>query len=324
MTFENQLRQVSQGPSCENTDERCENAHTMGKVVGFLIVWETSGLGCLMDRRTLKLLTSERASPAVRSSMSESRRISERSGGPERVRAMPLAASLFGASQLLADLTVRRSERAYAPNETVFLQGEPANAVFYVESGEVKLGVVSRSGKQAIVDILGENTFFGEGCLAGEPVRVATAVTLKRSKIIRLEKRALLALFQRAPSVAEEFITQLASRNLRMQADLADHIFNSSGKRLARLLLNLARAGKRPGLLGVIPRISQETLAEMVGTTRPRVSFFLNRFRQCGLITYNRSAIEVNHSLLSVLSHDNDLSAILACRKGSDDPDFPL
>jgi CRP-like cAMP-binding protein len=211
----------------------------------------------------------------------------------------------FSANQLLAGFTVGRSERYYASNETIFLQGEPANAVFYIESGEVKLSVVSRNGKQAIVDILGEDAFFGEGCLAGEPIRVVTAVAIQRSKVIRLEKRALLGLFQRVPNVAEEFISQLASRNLRMQADLADHIFNSSEKRLARLLLNLARAGKRHGLLGVIPRISQETLAEMVGTTRSRISFFLNRFRECGFITYNRSAIQVNPSLLSVLSRDN-------------------
>jgi CRP/FNR family cyclic AMP-dependent transcriptional regulator len=254
---------------------------------------KTSGLGCLMDLRPFKMSNCERVSarPAVL--------------GPKIVRAVPERASIFAAGQLLAGLTVGRSEREYAPNETIFLQGDTANAVFYVESGEVKLGVVSRNGKQAIVDILGENSFFGEGCLAGEPVRVVTAVTLKRSRIIRLEKRALLTLFQRAPSVAEEFITQLASRNLRMQADLADHIFNSSEKRLARLLLNLARAGKSPGLPGVIPRISQETLAEMVGTTRSRVSSFLNRFRECGFITYNRRAIHVNRSLLSVLSGDN-------------------
>jgi CRP-like cAMP-binding protein len=212
----------------------------------------------------------------------------DRVEGRQQARETPQIPSHFGASQLLEGFTVGRSEREYLSNETVFLQGEPANAVFYIESGTVKLSVVSRNGKQAIVDILGEDTFFGEGCLAGEPIRVVSAVTLHRSKIIRLEKRALLALFQRTPSVAEEFITQLASRNLRMQADLADHIFNSSEKRLARLLINLAREGKRPGRQGVIPQISQETLAEMVGTTRSRVSFFLNRFRECGFITYNR------------------------------------
>jgi CRP/FNR family transcriptional regulator, cyclic AMP receptor protein len=230
----------------------------------------------------------------------------ERANEPARARQTPpVVASHFSASQLLAGFTVGRSEHEYHANRTVFLQGEPANAVFYIESGEVKLSVVSRNGKQAIVDILGESAFFGEGCLAGEPVRVATAVTLQRSKIIRLEKRVLLDLFQRVPSIAEEFITQIASRNLRMQADLADHIFNSSEKRLARLLFNLAREAKHPGRHGVIPRISQETLAEMVGTTRSRVSFFLNRFRECGFITYNRTAIQVNPSLLSVLSHDN-------------------
>lgn len=199
-----------------------------------------------------------------------------------------------------------RSVRAYPPNEAIFFQGDPANAIYYIERGEVKLSVLSKNGKQAIVDILGEEAFFGEGCLAGEPIRVATAIALQRSTIIRLEKRALIGLFRRQPSVAEEFITQLASRNLRMQADLADHIFNSSEKRLARLLLVLAKTGKKRDSLGVIPKLSQETLAEMVGTTRSRVSFFLNRFREQGMISYNRSAIQVHRSLFDILSRDSE------------------
>jgi CRP/FNR family transcriptional regulator, cyclic AMP receptor protein len=257
-----------------------------------------------MDRR-LQSQTRERDSLVSRSAMLGAAQEAQEPGLSDSVRQAPAVMegpSPFNPSQLLAGFPAGRSERDYSPNESIFLQGDPANAVFYIERGEVKLSVISKNGKQAIVDILGENAFFGEGCLAGEPVRVATAIALQRSMIIRLEKRALLGMFQRVPSVAEEFITQLASRNLRMQADLADHIFNSSEKRLARLLLNLAKAGKHPGLLGVIPRISQETLAEMVGTTRSRVSFFLNRFRECGFISYNRSAIEVHRSLLSVLS----------------------
>ncbi len=218
---------------------------------------------------------------------------------------VPKRRGRFNPSQLSIGLSAGRSEQEFSPGETIFLQGDPANAVFYIESGEVKLSVVSKNGKQAIVEMLGDNAFFGEGCLAGEPVRVATATAMQPSLIIRLEKRALLSLFQREPSVAEEFITQLASRNLRMQADLADHIFNSSEKRLARLLLNMAKAEKRPGLLGVIPRTSQETLAEMVGTTRSRVSFFLNRFRERGFITYSRNAIKVNRTLLDALSRGN-------------------
>lgn len=218
------------------------------------------------------------------------------------VPAIPQPSARFSPSELLIGVCVGKSEQEYSPGETIFLQGDPANAVFYIEFGEVKLSVVSKNGKQAIVDILGENAFFGEGCLAGEPVRIATATAMQPSSIIRLEKRALLNLFQEAPSIAEEFITQLASRNLRMQADLADHIFNSSEKRLARLLLNMAKAAKRPGLIGVIPRMSQETLAEMVGTTRSRVSFFLNRFRERGFISYSRNAIEVNRTLLDALS----------------------
>ena len=229
-----------------------------------------------------------------------------RINGPDKARIVSQDSSVFNPGQLLVGLPIRRSVREYPPNETVFLQGDPANAVFYIERGEVKLSVLSKNGKQAIVDILGENAFFGEGCLAGEPIRVVTAIALQRSEIIRLEKRDLLTLFQRVPRVAEEFISQLASRNLRMQAELADHIFNSSEKRLARLLLNLAKMDRAAGFLGVIRNVNQETLAEMVGTTRPRVSFFLNRFRGCGFINYDRTSIQVHRSLLSVLSADGE------------------
>jgi CRP/FNR family cyclic AMP-dependent transcriptional regulator len=227
-------------------------------------------------------------------------------GSPEQARETFQDASLFNLSQLLENLPMGKSVREYSPNDSIFFQGDPANAVYYIERGEVKLSVLSKNGKQAIVDILGEEAFFGEGCLAGEPIRVATAIALERSTIIRLEKRALMGLFRRLPSVAEEFISQLASRNLRMQADLADHIFNSSEKRLARLLLVLAKAGKKRDSLDVIPRLSQETLAEMVGTTRSRVSFFLNRFREQGMIRYDRSAIQVHRSLFEVLARDSE------------------
>jgi CRP/FNR family cyclic AMP-dependent transcriptional regulator len=222
------------------------------------------------------------------------------SGGLDLVPPAPLARPRLLPHQLLAGVEVGTCVREYSPNETIFFQGDPANSVFYIERGEVKLGVVSRGGKQAIVDILGESSFFGEGCLAGEPVRVVTAIAVRETTVIRLEKRVLLGLFHRSPSVAEEFISQLASRNLRMQADLADHIFNSSEKRLARLLLNMAKGRKRQG--GLIPHVTQETLAEMVGTTRPRISFFLNRFRECGFVSYNRNALQVHRSLLTVLS----------------------
>jgi len=234
-------------------------------------------------------------------------RAGERLGGRDEHDKAANELSIANSRQPLPNLPVGRSERGYSPNETIFLQGEPANAVFYIEHGEVKLSVLSKNGKQAIVDILGENTFFGEGCLAGEPIRVVSAIALQRSRIIRLEKRALLGLFQRVPTVAEEFISQLASRNLRMQADLADHIFNSSEKRLARLLLNLAKIGGSAGSMGVIPRMSQETLAEMVGTTRSRISFFLNRFRKCEFISYDRTSLQVHRSLLSVLSRGKSI-----------------
>lgn len=224
--------------------------------------------------------------------------------GTEQARITTRESSPLNPREVLMGLQVGRSVREYPSNETVFFQGDTANAVFYVERGEVKLSVLSKNGKQAIVDIIGENAFFGEGCLAGEPVRVATAITLQSSRIIRLEKRALFALFRSDPLIAEVFVSQLASRNLRMQADLADHIFNSSEKRLARLLLNLAKTERRPGIVGVISGISQETLAEMVGTTRPRVSYFLNRFRDLGFISYTRNAIEVRNSLKDAVSRE--------------------
>jgi CRP/FNR family transcriptional regulator, cyclic AMP receptor protein len=259
--------------------------------------------------RPLASPKSDRGSPASHVLISGLADENFRLDSLEPVATIPQSSGRFSPSQLLVGLSAGRTEREYSPGETIFLQGDPANAVFYIECGEVKLGVVSKNGKQAIVDILGENAFFGEGCLAGEPVRAATATVLQPSTIIRLEKHALLSLFKRTPSVAEEFITQLASRNLRMQADLADHIFNSSEKRLARLLLNMAKDGKRPGILGVIPGMSQETLAEMVGTTRSRVSFFLNRFRERGFISYSRNAIEVNSSLLDELSRGKALDS---------------
>jgi CRP/FNR family transcriptional regulator, cyclic AMP receptor protein len=257
-----------------------------------------------MDRQ---LPNGERVSQVSRIAHLDTKQKGGRARGLDWAQGPVLESAVFDPRQLLSNSPVGRSERKYSPAETIFLQGDTANAVFYIESGEVKLSVVSKNGKQAIVDILGENTFFGEGCLAGEPIRVVTAIALQRSKIIRLEKRALLGLFQRVPTVAEEFISQLASRNLRMQADLADHIFNSSEKRLARLLLNLARISNSPGSLGVIPRMSQETLAEMVGTTRSRISFFLNRFRECGFISYSRNSIQVHRSLLGVLSRDQSI-----------------
>jgi CRP/FNR family cyclic AMP-dependent transcriptional regulator len=176
--------------------------------------------------------------------------------------------------------------------------------VFYIQSGKVKLTVVSKRGKEAVVAILPGASFFGEGCLAGQPVRMSTASTVQRSTIIRVEKPAMLDLLHQEPGFAERFLAYLLSRNIRMEADLVDHLFNSSEKRLARLLLLLANFGQESKPIPVVAKMSQETLAEMIGTTRSRVSFFMNRFRKLGFIDYNGGGMHVHSSLVSVVLHD--------------------
>ena len=185
----------------------------------------------------------------------------------------------------------------------VFSQGDPADAVFNIQDGKVKLTVVSQQGKEAVVAILERGAFFGEGCLAGQPVRMATATSLEDSALIRIDKQAMINVLHEEASFAALFMSYLLSRNIRIEEDLVDQLFNSSEKRLARVLLLLAHFGKEGKPEPVIPKISQETLAEMVGTTRSRVSFFLNRFRKLGFIHYN-SGLQVHSSLLSIVLHD--------------------
>jgi CRP/FNR family transcriptional regulator, cyclic AMP receptor protein len=175
--------------------------------------------------------------------------------------------------------------------------------VFYVQKGKVKITVVSQQGKEAVVAILGADDFFGEGCLAGQPRRMATVKAMVESAIMRLEKAAIVSLIHEEPAFSEMFIAHLLARTIRVEEDLVDQLFNSSEKRLARLLLLLANFGKEGRPEPVIPKISQETLAEMVGTTRARVSFFMNKFRKLGFIEYN-GGIEVHSSLLNVVLHD--------------------
>jgi CRP/FNR family transcriptional regulator, cyclic AMP receptor protein len=204
----------------------------------------------------------------------------------------------------LTKLTAGKTDREYQGNESVFSQGDAADAVFYIQSGKVKLTVVSKRGKEAVVAILPEASFFGEGCLAGQPVRMATASTVQRSSIIRVAKAVMIELLHQEPEFAERFLAYLLSRNIRMEADLVDHLFNSSEKRLARLLLLLANFGQESKPIPVVAKISQETLAEMIGTTRSRVSFFMNRFRDLGFIDYNGGGMRVHSSLVSVVLHD--------------------
>jgi CRP/FNR family cyclic AMP-dependent transcriptional regulator len=189
----------------------------------------------------------------------------------------------------------------------VFLQGDPADAVFYIQKGKIKLTVVSKQGKEAVVAILGSGDFFGEGCLAGQPLRMASAGTMSECSILRLEKAAVIRLLHEQPAFSELLLHHLLSRNIRIEEDLVDQLFNSSEKRLARVLLLLANFGKEGKPEPVIPKISQETLAEIVGTTRSRVSFFMNRFRKLGFIQYNgqvTGGLEVHSSLLNVILHD--------------------
>jgi CRP/FNR family cyclic AMP-dependent transcriptional regulator len=212
--------------------------------------------------------------------------------------------SSFDPKAFLAKVGEGRSINRYRKDQIVFSQGDPADAVFYIERGEVKFTVVSEQGKEAVVAILGTNQFFGEGCLAGQAQRIATVVTMTDSVIVRLEKAAIVCVIQQEPAFSGMFIAHLLARAIRVEADLVDQLFNSSEKRLARLLLLLANFGKddeKPE--PILAKISQETLADMIGTTRSRVSFFMNKFRKLGLIDYNGS-IEVHNSLLNVVLHE--------------------
>jgi CRP/FNR family transcriptional regulator, cyclic AMP receptor protein len=209
----------------------------------------------------------------------------------------------FNPKSFLAHVGEGRSIASLHKDQMVFSQGDPADAVFYIQKGKVKVTVVSEQGKEAVVAMLGTNEFFGEGCLAGQVQRIATVTTITESIVVRLEKAAIVRVIHQQPAFSEMFIAHLLSRSIRVEADLVDQLFNSSEKRLARLLLLLANFGKEGKPEPVIAKISQETLAEMIGTTRSRVSFFMNKFRKLGFIRYN-GGIEVHSSLLNVVLHD--------------------
>jgi CRP/FNR family cyclic AMP-dependent transcriptional regulator len=185
-------------------------------------------------------------------------------------------------------------------NEVIFSQGDPADAVYYIQKGKVKIVVASRQGKQAVVAILGAGEFFGEGCLIGQPLRLATARALTECEVTRVQKAEMIRILHAEPVFAEMFMAHLLSRNSRVEEDLVDQLFNSSEKRLARTLLVLANFGKEGTAQPISTKISQETLADIVGTTRPRVSFFMNKFRKLGFIDYNGD-LKINSSLLSVI-----------------------
>ena len=191
-----------------------------------------------------------------------------------------------------------------SPNKhTIFSQGDAADAVFYIQAGKVKLTVVSQQGKEAVVAILEEGAFFGEACLAGQTLRTAAATTAEDSRLVRIDKEVMIQVLHDKPAFAELFTAYLLAHTIRIEEDLVDHLFNSSEKRLARVLLLLAHFGKEGKPEPVIAKLSQETLAEMIGTTRSRVSFFMNKFRKMGFIDYN-GTLRVHSSLLNIVLHD--------------------
>jgi CRP/FNR family transcriptional regulator, cyclic AMP receptor protein len=209
----------------------------------------------------------------------------------------------FDPKSFLAKVGEGRSIGKYRKDQTLFAQGDLADAVFYIQKGKVKVTVVSQHGKEAVVAILGPDEFFGEGCLAGQTRRIANVAAMTDAVIMRLEKVAVVRVIHQEPAFSEIFIAHLLARAIRVEADLVDQLFNSSEKRLARMLLLLANFGKEGSPEPMIAKISQETLADMIGTTRSRVSFFMNRFRKLGFIKYN-GGIEVHSSLLNVVLHD--------------------
>ena len=223
---------------------------------------------------------------------------------PPRLRRAKKVIKLFDPNQFLAQAGVGRTVRLYRPKQAIFSQGDRANAVFHIQEGRVRLSVLSTQGKEATIGLLGPGDFLGEGCLASDQtVRLATATAMTDCAVLQIEKKAMLSTLHREHELSDLFVRYVIDRHNRTQADLVDHLFNSSEKRLARALLILARFGKEDKPETIIPQISQETLAEMVGTTRSRVNFFMNKFRKLGFVHYN-GGLQVHSSLLSVVLHE--------------------
>lgn len=213
------------------------------------------------------------------------------------------ARQAFDVSAFLASAGLSRRVTQLAAGTVVFAQGAAANAVFYLQDGAIKLSVLSPRGKEAVVAVLSPGDFFGEGCLAGQPRRMGSATAIVASTVLRISQREMMRTLHEQPDFSDRFIAHMLSRNIRIEEDLVDQLFNSSEKRLARTLLLLARYGRQDSVQRALPKLSQETLAEMVGTTRSRVNFFMNKFRKLGFIEYN-GGIKINNSLLSVVLHD--------------------
>jgi len=220
---------------------------------------------------------------------------------------LPSKNSKFNPNTFLATIGEGRKNLTFAKKQAVFAQGDTADAIFYIQKGKVKLTVVSKTGREATLGMLGAGYFFGEGALAGQALRMGSAAAMMDCEIQRIDKKAMMDALRREPAFSELFVAYLLARNVRYEEDLVDQLFNSSEKRLARVLLQLAHFGKEGVPETVIPKISQESLAEMVGTTRSRVSFFMNRFRKLGFVNYSggpEGGLQVHSSLLGVILHD--------------------
>jgi CRP-like cAMP-binding protein len=213
--------------------------------------------------------------------------------------------SKFNPTTFLSTMDGGRKIEAFPKKQTIFAQGDSSDAVFYIKEGKVKLTVVSKIGKEATIGILNEGDFFGEGCLAGQPLRLCSAIAMTDCSLMRIDKKSMVEVLHREHSFSDMFVAYLLTRNVRYEEDLVDQLFNSSEKRLARILLLLAHFGKEGKPETVIAKMSQETLAEMIGTTRSRVSFFMNRFRKLGFVEYDGgSGLQVHSSLLNIVLHD--------------------
>ena len=210
----------------------------------------------------------------------------------------------FDPKIFLATIGEGRKAMLFPEKETIFAQGDPADAVFYLQTGKARLTVVSATGKEGTIGILSDGSFFGEGSLAGQPLRMGAATAMTDCAVLRIEKKAMVDTLHREHTLSDLFVAYLLTRNIRYEEDLVDQLFNSSEKRLARALLMLAHFGKEGVPETVVPKISQETLAEMIGTTRSRVSFFMNRFRKLGFVDYDGGGLQVHSSLLNVVLND--------------------
>jgi CRP/FNR family cyclic AMP-dependent transcriptional regulator len=216
---------------------------------------------------------------------------------------LPHRISTFDPIEFLAKVGVGRTMAKLRKNQKLYVQGDVADSVFYIQKGKVKITVISEHGKEAVIAFLEKDAFTGEGCLGGQALRITTATAMTECEVMRIEKQAIISVIHKEPGFSEMFVAHLLVRNIRVEADLVDQLFNSSEKRLARALLLLANFGKDGRPEPIITKVSQETLAEMIGTTRSRVSFFMNKFRKLGFISYN-GKIEVHSSLLNVVLHD--------------------